>query len=399
MAYTPAELLVHGGVISADEHHRALAHRDAQGSSIGESLVALGFITEEDLAFFYHKRLLLPLVEEARLVQIPPKVLARIPVELATEFRVIPIQSEDDGALLVVMADPADNHAIEELGFFTGSFVMRAVATESSIRRALARHYAKKSSDLQVRAKPRPAPVAPPPTVAEPIVPRASFIDGPRHEPLPRKKPPVTQPVAEPVLLLTRRKPKPEPPLAEEPVVLLTRKRGRDRTGTLPGLQPEVNAPAPVAGLRAAKDREAVATLLLEYAAQLLGRAVLFVVSKDALRGYHARGAGLDRASVEVLQIPLSTPSQFREVVRTRLPFRGPLADSPQARAIGRVLGLEASADVVLLPIVVAGRVVAVLFGDQIARDIPESALQITLHEAGMAYERLILEARSRAQT
>jgi hypothetical protein len=346
--------------------------------------------------------------------------LRLIPVEIATEFRVLPLLVEEDGALLIVMADPADNHALEEVAFFVDRFVMRAVAAESAVRRAIDRYYPKKLGTdptipdakrpvvmprAKIEERVMPRQVVATPISAEPPAapPRASFIEGPKHEPLPRRKPPPPAPAPEPEpLLLTKKKPpppKPAPtplPTEAEQVVLLTQKRGRDRTGTLPGLQPPANAPAPVAALRAAKDRDQVARLLLEYAAQLLGRAVLFVLNKDALRGYAARGAGLDRSSVEVLQIPLSSPSLFRDAVRSRLPFRGSMPDSPQARAVGRVLGILPSADVVLLPVEVAGRVVAVLFGDQISNFIPESALQITLHEAGLAYERLILDARTR---
>jgi hypothetical protein len=130
---------------------------------------------------------------------------------------------------------------------------------------------------------------------------------------------------------------------------------------------------------------------LLDYASAVLGRAVLFVVRKGDLVGFDARGGDLDRASVEVLQIPLTADSLFREVVDSRLPYRGPLPEGPRNRTLGRALGAAANAEVLVLPILVRGRVVALLFGDRITKLLPEVALQALCHEAGLAYERILL--------
>jgi len=432
MAYTPGELLVRDGAISAEAHRRALALRATEGGSLGECLVRLGIIDEQALAQFYHKRLVLPLVGPTRFSAIEPQILRLLPAEVATEFRVVPIAVDGEGSLLVAMADPSDNHAVEEIGFFVDRFVLRGVATESIIQRALDRYYKPKLARAAA-----PAPAAPassqtpatrvPATQAPPFVAPAGAsgrlpgyvapeertlfpenLEERAYDPFgPRARSALR--VDEEVVVLTKKvrsdetplPPHAPPPYAEliddEPV-LLTQARRKERRHTLPGMTPPPSARPPILALRAATDRDTVAQVILDYAAQLVGRATLFVVRKGVLSGFDARGGDLDRASVEVLQIPLLAPSLFREVTTTRLPFRGPLPDTPQNRTIARAMGTSLAADVMLCPIQIRDRVVAVLFADHITQLLPEAELQATLHEAGVAYARIIMQARANSE-
>ncbi len=454
MAYMEGDILVRDGLITGEQLRAALTQRSAVGGSLGQNLLRMGVIGEEALAHFYHKRLVLPLVAERRLEAISPAVLRLVPAEVAAEFRVVPMSLDPDGALYVAMADPSDNHAVEEIGFFVDRFVMRTVATESAIARALERHYgvAPRPRAMLPTEKPVSPPAAAP---AKPLA-RVALVSGPvAGKPLDGKpvaaKPVAARPVPgkaatrEPeaptpatkdlvlfpanaderaydpfgargkrpaqegeVVLLTKKVRSDEtplpphappqayqlaPPPPEEPL-LLTQKRGRKRTGTLPGLHGPVPELPPLAELRAAKDRDSVANIVLDFAARFLGRAVLFVVRKEQLAGLDARGGGLDKQGVEILQIPLAGESLFREVVRSRLPFRGHLPTTPQTTLVARALEVGANAEIVLLPIAVRARVVAVLFGHRIERELPEASLQMMAYEAGLAYERILLQSR-----
>jgi len=432
MAYTQGELLVQARLITADSHRRALAMRAAHRGSLGECLIELGVIDEDSLASFYHKRLVLPLLLEASLQQVARAVLAAVPVELATEFRVLPIAIDREGALLVAMADPSDNHAVEELGFFTSRFILRAVAKESAVRRAIERHYDTKLGPDETAATVRgtPVPVLTPniapkiaPKVATPIAAQPApgtplfpgNVDERGYDPFGRTTGKTRAP--EPVVVLTRKKrsdetplpphapppqesaveARPAAPLVEDAPHLLTQSRGRKRTGTLTGLHPEV-VPPPLPALRVATQRDEVAALILDYAAGVMGRAALFVARGNSLAGFDARGDGLDRATVELLQVPLAADSLFRDATLSRLPYRGGVPDTVHSRAIARVLGSPADAEVVLLPILVRDRVVALLYGDSVSRVLPEAALQALCYEAGVAYERILRQARVNAE-
>jgi hypothetical protein len=95
------------------------------------------------------------------------------------------------------------------------------------------------------------------------------------------------------------------------------------------------------------------------------------------------------------LAIQLDSPSVFREVVLSRMPYRGPMPDGSANRTFARIMG-GVSAEVLIMPILIRDRVVAVLFADRALRPLPDAALHATIHEAGLAYERLILLGKSR---
>ena len=356
MGHSIGELLVRRGVISADALKRAIARKAMSGGTLGEHLVADGVVDEETLAQFFHRHLVLPRIADSRLFHLSPAVLRLVPAEVAVEFRVLPIAVDGDGSVLVAMADPSDNHAVEELAFFVDAFILRGVATETALRTALARHY--------------------PGSARAPVTDFELPIDVEEPEPL----------------LLTHKKPVP-PPVDEAPV-LLTNPRRHLRTGTLPGLSPPRVAP-PLDAFRSAPARDAVGTLLVDYASQLVRRVALFVVRRGALVGHDVRGAGLERAIVELIHVPLGRPSLLDDVVRARVPYRGELPDTAQDRALGRCIATLERADVLVCPVLVRDRVVAVLFGTQVEDPLPEADLQAALHEAGRAYERILLVARA----
>ena len=96
-----------------------------------------------------------------------------------------------------------------------------------------------------------------------------------------------------------------------------------------------------------------------------------------------------------MLQVPLATESLLRDVTQSRLPFRGVMPNTARNRTLARALGTPSHAEVVALPILVRDRVVALLFGDRLANLLPEAALQAICYEAGIAYERILRQARA----
>jgi hypothetical protein len=148
----------------------------------------------------------------------------------------------------------------------------------------------------------------------------------------------------------------------------------------------------PLARLRAASEREAIATAVLDYLAQLAGRTAMFVMKKTTLVGHDTRG-DLDPQVVRQLVVNVEGPSIFRDVVASRLPYRGPLPETPANGAFAHAIG-GVSGEVLLIPISVRDRVIALLFADGVQLPMPDAALHATVREAGLAYERVILAAK-----
>src|SRR6185436_7268103 len=113
----------------------------SNGGTLGEQLVTAGAIADDALTDFYRSRLLVPQVNPNTLARLPVRVVAAIPSDMAIELRAIPVSLDGENNLTVAMSDPSDSHAVDEIAFFTGAYVVRAVATQMQIAWCLAHYY------------------------------------------------------------------------------------------------------------------------------------------------------------------------------------------------------------------------------------------------------------------
>lgn len=141
MADDAGALLVRSGLVSSSALEEARAKAENLGGTLGEQLVAAGSVSDEDLTDFYKKRLLVPQVNPNSLARLPAKVVAVIPSNMAIELRAIPVSLDADNNLTIAMSDPSDRRAVDEIATYTGSYVVRAVATQMQIAWCLAHYY------------------------------------------------------------------------------------------------------------------------------------------------------------------------------------------------------------------------------------------------------------------
>ena len=147
MADDVGSLLLRAGLVDPDQLTRARAAVQTGGGTVPEELVRRGHVGDEDLTAFYRSRLLIPRVNPSELTRLTSRLLEKVPADMAAEFRSIPVALDADGNLTLIMSDPSDTKAAEEISFFTGSYVMRAVATQAQIAWCLA-HYYKQETDV-----------------------------------------------------------------------------------------------------------------------------------------------------------------------------------------------------------------------------------------------------------
>jgi Type II secretion system (T2SS), protein E, N-terminal domain len=134
-------LLVRSGLVATNALDDARARVASAGGTLGEQLVIHGAITDDALTDFYRSRLLVPQVNPNMLARLTPKVVAMLPGDLAIELRAVPVALDPENNLTVAMSDPSDRHAVDEIAFFTGAYVVRAVATQMQIAWCLAHYY------------------------------------------------------------------------------------------------------------------------------------------------------------------------------------------------------------------------------------------------------------------
>jgi type IV pilus assembly protein PilB len=130
------ELLVRSGIITSEQLKQA---REAKhGLPLTQTLVALGFAKEADIAKALAKQLGLPFVELAT-YEIDPQAVSLVPDSFAQRHLVLPIGFEGE-KLVVAMADPANIIATDDLHIMTGYEIIPMVATESDLRAAISKY-------------------------------------------------------------------------------------------------------------------------------------------------------------------------------------------------------------------------------------------------------------------
>ncbi|MBW2103085.1 MAG: Flp pilus assembly complex ATPase component TadA [Deltaproteobacteria bacterium] len=133
------ELLVETGLLERGQLERALqGHRDS-GKRLGETLIDMDFLSEEEIAFALAMQLRIPFID-MKDHPIEPQVLELVPEEVCRRYLCIPIQRQGN-SLQVTMADPLDLNMIKELQFVTGLNITPAISTPSQIIEHLQRHY------------------------------------------------------------------------------------------------------------------------------------------------------------------------------------------------------------------------------------------------------------------
>jgi hypothetical protein len=134
------ELLVQEKVITPHQLEEALKYQVIFGGKLGTNLIELDFVKEDDIAKTLSKMLRVPLVTGDALNDIPSDVINLIPRDMAEQYQAIPLKLENR-KLTLVMTNPADLKAIDEISFRTGFIVRPAVAPEVRLILALEHHY------------------------------------------------------------------------------------------------------------------------------------------------------------------------------------------------------------------------------------------------------------------
>jgi hypothetical protein len=192
VAEDPGFLLVQAGLVRDDQLLTAREARAQGGGTLGEHLVLAGVVDDDALTDFYAARLVIPRVAPDELARIPASVLRRIPADMAAEFRVVPIASDGELNLTLAMSDPADKHVVDEVAFFTGTYVVRAVATQLQIAWCLAHYYGVMTPLARARLVPSDAAGSTgsgPISDATPWQVEEEEETGPARMPIARKKP------------------------------------------------------------------------------------------------------------------------------------------------------------------------------------------------------------------
>jgi hypothetical protein len=378
-------LLVREGKLTEEGLKEALEAQVIHGGRLGTNLLELGLLDEQTLAAALGKQLG---VQHAAGKMAPdPRALALVSAKEADEWDLLPMRV-DPTRLSVAVLNPSDLGRLDALAFKTGRRVVPVVVTEFRMHQLLRAHC----------------------DAFRPL--RALDLEGPRRRDLAG-----AAPLAAPELTSEEEfqalyakaitgggehlaaSPPPEEILEGKPLP----------PAVVPAVAPSPPAPVPVppplsfqdahAPLAASDDREAIARTVLRFAVGKWKRALLLSVQRDYVLGWHGLGEGVHEDAVHRIAVPLRQGNTFRLVRDTRAHFVGPLKRDAATLVFARLLGGGFPTTAVMLPLLVRGKVVHLLYVDDgpdqlTAPDVGE--LLILSQRVARSYE-LLIQQRARS--
>jgi CheY-like chemotaxis protein len=160
----------------------------------------------------------------------------------------------------------------------------------------------------------------------------------------------------------------------------------------LRGMLEELNDPALGGG---------IILLVLRFASEFMNRAVIFIVKRDRIVGLGQFGiddvSGKADSIVRNMKIPRDEESLFARVIESRLSVKIEPDDGAWTRYLLDKLGGETPAEIFVGPLVSEGKVVALLYGDNLPGERPigdTDSLEIFLSQAGVAMEKAFLQRK-----
>jgi hypothetical protein len=355
MATRLSSLLVQDGLVGVKRMEEAFQRQVIYGGSLDTILLEMRVIDERRLVGGLERATGLAAADLAEVLRPDAEALRLCRQDLAQGVGIAPLALRD-GVLRVLVVDPVDRARLDELGFQLGVGVEPRIAAECRLYQAWSLHYGtplparyatllarlaapEEGRAAAARSAPAAPPAAPEPRAAAPAPPAA----GPEASPL----------------------------SMEAAAERITNARNRDEIFD--------------AFVRAARSR-------LEYAA-------LFTI-----QGTHAHGrVALSRdgsQDLSAVSLRLDGESALAAAARSGAPYLGPPGADLANDACFAALGRPRPTTILLVPAVIRGRTVALLYGDRGQRSIPAAQVVdlFTLgHEVGRAFSRLIMRAKGAA--
>lgn len=125
-------ILFRSQIITEQELRAALEAQKVSGCRVGEALVRLGVVTQEDIDWALSNQLNIPYVRLKK-ENLDPAAIARVPGQLARRYNLFPVVLSGN-ELSVAMADPLNKEAVDELVRVTGCQIAISVGLIREIR-------------------------------------------------------------------------------------------------------------------------------------------------------------------------------------------------------------------------------------------------------------------------
>ena len=362
------ELLEKRGQVTREQLLRALRNQKVLGGRLGTCLLEIEALTEEQLCSALAAQHGVPCATPEDLRGIPDDVLAMLPAKVARRCHAIAFQATTT-QVKVALLDARNLTLQDEISFVVGKRIRWHVASELRLTEALEKHYGEecparlaKLLDKMNRSRflwARESAAAKTPDGAahpagdqlqwdssiagissgEPRAGEAAADPSPESVELPHFQhqaldlPTVAAPtVAATAPVATPAAAAPAPPAAPPPKPPAARPTTKKAPASSPAAPRRRSVEETEQRLVQPEGRDDVARALLDFAAGLVARAVLFVVRKEEAAAWFWSGDGIDEARLKAVRLSVKPPSLFAGLQEEGAQFRGPLRTWPRTR-------------------------------------------------------------------
>jgi hypothetical protein len=408
------ELLVAAKKITSEELDEALESQVLHGGRLGTNLIELGLINEQDLAAALGKLHNVP--NAAGEMEPDPKALAMVDLDFADDKDLLPMRV-DATRLSVAALNPHDFKTFDALAFKTGKRIVPVVVAEFRLHRLLRKHCKAfrplRSLDVEGPKQRLKAGEADPkaPKKALDLMAEEEFqklyaqalaggdgADGAvvASAEIARA---MTPAAGMPALVVPPKAPVSTPPQPATQSAPAAAAAPAPAKKPMRPPEPPLSFADAQAALAQSSDREHIARTVLRFASSKWKRSLLLSVQGDLVTGWHGLGA-LREEGVRRIGMSLRAESTFRLVRDLRSHFVGPMKHDAGTMVFYKLLGGGFPKTAVLLPLLVRGKVVHILYVDNgpdqlTPPDVGE--LLILSQSVARSYEALIQKRKKGA--
>jgi general secretion pathway protein E len=147
------EILVGQLHVPADAIERGLQKQREEGGLLGETLVRLKLIDEDQLAIALAVQAEMPALRELpRAEDVPAELIEKLPINFAKQHLVLPLAWGADGRVQVAIADPTALDVVDDVAVLLGGPVDPVVASATRIIEAINKVYARVRGGAELEA-------------------------------------------------------------------------------------------------------------------------------------------------------------------------------------------------------------------------------------------------------
>src|SRR5215212_2116748 len=141
MSVRLGELLTKASMITQDQLKEALRVQKETGGKLGETLIKLGYVSEEDITECLSQQFGVPSINLMHF-EIDAGVIKLISGDVARKYNILPV-NKTGATITIAMADPTNVFAMDDIKFMTGYNVEPVVASETAVIDAITKYYGK----------------------------------------------------------------------------------------------------------------------------------------------------------------------------------------------------------------------------------------------------------------